>query len=119
MSQKTDKFWVLITHLITGRIIELTAEKMDAFGVVSVLESKVSTDYSYADVFVTSQKNTKELTKFLATHASELKSMVSKNIKIRKIPNLRFRIPKAKDDTVDVLNLINELSDQYGFNKID
>ncbi|MDD2487069.1 MAG: ribosome-binding factor A [Candidatus Gracilibacteria bacterium] len=119
MSQKSHKLGFVIIDLIAGKIIELAQEKMDVFGVISVIEATVSDDYSYVDIFVTSQENTKELTKFLAKHAPELRSIISKNIKIRKIPNIRFRLPKAKADTIDVLDIINELSDKYGLNKED
>lgn len=119
MSQKTQKLWYLIIELITPKIIEITQEKMDDFGIVSVVWVEVSSEYSYADIFVTSGKNNQLLPKFLAKYAPMLRSIVSRNIETRKIPALRFRLPKIKEESVNVLDIINEISQKYGFNKED
>ncbi|EKE26807.1 MAG: hypothetical protein ACD_4C00140G0004 [uncultured bacterium (gcode 4)] len=117
--KKVDKLWFLIQEIVTSKILEYSQERMETFWITSVIEVKISQDYSYADIFVSSQKNTKELTKYLAEYASEIRSLIGKTINTRKIPSVRFRLPKEKKDTTDVLSIINELSDKYGFNKED
>lgn len=90
-----------------------------AFGIISVISVEVSSDYSYADVFVTCQENEKMLPKFLAPTESLTKKRLAKDFSLRIIPNLRYRVWKKKNSTNDILSLIQSLDTQYGLSRED
>lgn len=117
MSEKSEKVWYILREVMSPFIIEYASEKQDEFWIVSIIEVKVSKDYSYADFYVTSQTNSADLPKYLSKYAWEVKSMIGKELWARKSPNIRFKVSTDKNSTGDLLSLINEISTKYGLNK--
>lgn len=117
MSNTTaDKAWVIFRENLTPTILEYASLEMEQFWIVSVIEVKVSKDYSYADFFMSAQKNVELLPKYLAEFAPVLRKKIWKELWARKSPNIRFRVAKNWDPAKDVLSIINEISNQYGLN---
>ncbi|GAB0174676.1 MAG: hypothetical protein HHAS10_05550 [Candidatus Altimarinota bacterium] len=85
-----------------------------SYGIISVNTVEVSTDYSYADIFVSSQENEKNLPKFLSPTELITKKRITKDFSLRKIPQLRYRVGKKKNNSNDILSLIQSLDKQYG-----
>lgn len=117
MSTKWEKIGHILRETMTPFILEYASSREDEFWIISVVDVVVSKDYSYADFYVTCQTNTKELPKFLAKYAGEIKSMIGKDLWARKSPNIRFKIATGTNHAWDLLSLINELSHEYGFDK--
>lgn len=116
MSNAADKAGFILRENLAPFILEYASEKSDIFWLVSVVEVKVSKDYSYADFYVSSVYNQDKLTKYLSQFAWEMKSMIWRDLWARKSPTVRFKISKVADPSKDVLSIIKELSDQYGLN---
>lgn len=87
------------------------------FGVVSVIEVDVSPDYEYADVYISSQKNEKDLPHFVAPTAPTTKRRLTKDFSLRKTPNIRYKIAQRQKNTNDILSLIHSLDQQYGLSR--
>jgi ribosome-binding factor A len=69
MSDKADKVGFILRDTLAPYILEYANEKADEFGIVSVVDVRVSKDYSYADFFVTCTTNSDDLPKYLAKYA--------------------------------------------------
>ena len=69
MSDKADKAGFILRDTLAPFILEYASERSDEFGIVSVVDVRVSKDYSYADFYVTSTTNSQNLPKFLAQYA--------------------------------------------------
>lgn len=87
------------------------------FWVVSVIEVTISPDYEYADVYLSCQKNEKDLPHFVAPTAEETRRRLVKDFSLRKTPHLRYKIGKKQKDTNDILSLIHSLDQQYGLSR--
>ena len=69
MSERALKASHILRENLTPFLLEYANEKSDEFGIVSVVDVKVSKDYSYADFYVSCQRNEHELPKYLARFA--------------------------------------------------
>ncbi len=86
-------------------------------GIISVVSVEVSPDYSYADIFVSCQKDDKTLPKFLSPTESSIRKRLAKDFSMRIIPNLRYRVGKRGKNGNDILSLIQSLDAQYGLSR--
>ena len=111
-----EKAWFILRENLTPFIIEYASERQEEFWIVSVVDVRVSRDYSYADFYISCQRNEKELPKFLAKFSWEMKSIIWKELWARKSPTIRFKISKNTSSGQDILSLINELSEKHGLN---
>lgn len=116
MSSKTEKLSHIILELVTPVLLQYAKEQWEDFGVVSILEVKVSTDYSYADIAVSSTKNEHLLPKFFAGFASELRWIVWKQVNTRKIPLIRFKVLKHQAEINRVYDIFREIEEKYDLN---
>ncbi len=114
MGNKWDKLWAVIHKIIAPVILEYAKENINEFWIVTVLNVQVSGDNSYADIYVSSQKNENNLPKFLSKYSSELKKIISKKINIYKSPIIRFKLSATKNTESNIYSVINQLSKQYG-----
>ncbi len=87
------------------------------FGIISVIEVEISPEYEYADIYVTSQSNEKDLPHFLAPCANDTRKRIVKDFSLRKTPFLRYRVGKKQKNTSDILSLIHSLDTQYGLSR--
>ena len=87
------------------------------FGIISVTEVEITEDYEYADILVASQENEKNLPHFLAPCAEIIRKKIGKDFSLRKIPRIRIRTGKQKNNTSDILSLIQSLDNQYGLSE--
>ena len=117
MSEKSEKAWHILRETMAPFILEYASNREDEFGIVSIVDVKVSKEYSYADFYVTCQTNLEDLPKYLAKFAWEIKSMIGRELWARKSPNIRFKIATNVSGTWDLLSLINELSKEYGLSE--
>lgn len=114
--KKVEKLGFIVQEVVAPHIIDYANLKMEEFWIVSVVEVVVTSDYSYVDIFVTSQKNQNKLPAYLSDIWWKIRAVIGKEINTRKIPIVRFRLPKIKKDTKDITDLINEISKEYGLN---
>ena len=115
MHEKTDRLSHVFRELAAPRILEYVREHVEGehFGVVSVLDIRVTRDYTYADITVTSERDAEQLPAFLAPIAPDIRADVGGRVSIHRIPFIRFRM-KKDDGTGDrVYAMINQLSKQY------
>ncbi len=89
------------------------------FGIISVVEVIVTPDYEYADIYISAQRNEKELPHFVAKVASETRRRIVKDFSLRKTPLLRYKLGSKQKDTGNILSLIHSLDQQYGLSRED
>lgn len=80
-------------------------------GMVTITSVKVSADLSIAKVYVSlyhTKTNPDILIKRLNTHQTELRTMLARSVRLRKMPELRFYL----DDTLDTADRIEKLLDE-------
>lgn len=87
------------------------------FGIINVTEVTITDDYEYADIFVASQGDDKNLPHFLAPCADTIRKKIGKDFSLRKIPRIRIRTGKNKNNSSDILSLIQSLDNQYGLSQ--
>ena len=119
MSIRIERLSQAIQEMAIEKIIWFSREFDNDFGIISVYEVVVSTDYSYADIFVGSQNNEKELPHFLAPIGDLLKKSIGKDLWIRKTPYIRFRLQKHKRSVDNTLKILHEIEQTYDLHKED
>ncbi len=113
MSAKTEKLAHIIRDLATPILLEHAKEHGEEFWIVSILDIKISSEYSYADISVYSTQNAAWLTKFFAPLATELRALIGRTVNTRKIPAIRFKLPKNQVETNRVYDILRELEGKY------
>ena len=106
---RINKMQAWIKEIIAPKLIELTAEVQQDFGIININWVVISKDMSYLDVFVSSIKNQENLCKTLALYAQDLKHEINKNITLRKTPIIRFRYDKTNETTLNLISKIHAL----------
>ena len=113
MNKFDNRSSYILKENLTPFIISYLEESWDHFWIASVVDVRVSKDHSYADFYVSSQYNEKELPKFLSRYAWELRSMIWREFWARKSPQVRFKVAKDSQWENDVLSLIDEMTKKY------
>ncbi len=93
------------------------SELSGTFGIVSVDSVKVTPDYSYADVYVSSLTNADQLPKALAPFAAKIRGNLSRSVGLHRAPIIWFRTKKegdSRDAEMKVLSIIDEFSKKHG-----
>jgi ribosome-binding factor A len=119
MSTKTDKLWHIILEIVTPILLNHAKEFGEEFGIMSVTSVVVSSDYSYADVTVASSEWEKQLPKFLAPLAIELRRLIWKQVSTRKIPHIRFKVTKGQAEVNRVYEILSEIERTYDLSQPD
>lgn len=119
MTARTDK----ISAYLSARVTEVAVERLrdtgsyEKFGIVSVLSVRVSSDFSYADVYVDAITNADLLPKALAPTAPELRRELSRKIGLHKAPIIRFRTKTEEEQEnpeTKVLSILDSISREHG-----
>jgi ribosome-binding factor A len=92
MYDKSLSYGSVICQIAAPIVIEYAQNAIDTFSIVSVIEVQVSSDFSYADVLVTSEKNSADLPAYLAPLAHRIQRAIGKQTAARKVPKIRFRL---------------------------
>ena len=96
-------------ELVTKFIFEELEDSEKNFWLITITWTKISSDLSYLDIFVSSLVNMNILPKTLAKHNYKIQKKFNKSIKIRKLPRIRFRYDEKWKISGDVLQTINSL----------
>lgn len=108
--ERTQKIGWLIRNLVSWFLSREKMEYIEEFWIITVTEVKVSKDYSYADIYVSSIKNEGTLVHELATNAHNISQLLAKSLTIRKLPKVRFRY----DDSWKIADTIMQEIDKLG-----
>jgi ribosome-binding factor A len=118
MNHHKERLVEAIRQIASEEIITHLEFSPHQFGVVSILEIILSKDGNYADIIVSSSEQKELLPKALAPLAFRIHGRISRELEIRKTPQMRFRSKKSgAKDSIDILSLINTLDKQYGLSE--
>ncbi len=95
--------------IIREYLIQDLQELSEDFGIITVLDVKVSQDLSYLDIYVSSLKNPDSLTKTLAEHAHNLQHLLGKKISFIRVPKVRFRYDETWKNSFHIYQTIQNL----------
>lgn len=95
--------------IIREYIFENLQELSETFGIVSVVDVKISSELSYLDVFVSSLRDLDALPKALAPHAHEIERILGKKIEFIKVPRVRFRWDETLKNSSEIYSLLDSL----------
>ena len=95
--------------LVTTFIFEELEDAENIFWIITVTWTKISSDLSYIDIYVSSLTNSELLTKTLAKHNYTIQKKLNKSIWIRKLPRIRFRYDDKWEVSWDILQTIKNL----------
>ncbi len=98
--------------IIAEHIREDLPESDTDYGIITVTKTRLSTDLSYLDVYVSSLKNGETLTKFLAKSAKSIEKKLYNFLPISKIPRVRFRYDSQGKESFDIYQKIQDLPSQ-------
>jgi ribosome-binding factor A len=117
MNIRQERLAQAIQTYASEDIIAYEQSRNHDFGIISVLGVVLSSDYSYADVSVMSQRNEKSLPKFLTPTEERTRRRITKDFSMYKTPRLRYRIDLKEKSKNDILSLIHSLDTQYGLSR--
>lgn len=105
-SHRVDRLDKDFKKEISAILSAMKDERLNEF--LSVMRVEVTSDLSYAKVYIGSLKGSeeaKEACALLKKAAGHIKTELSKRLRIRKVPELSF----ISDDSVDYYNKINSI----------
>lgn len=114
MSTKSDRFEETIQTIASPILLEYIREHTEGFGIVSIVNVEITSDRSYADIYVTASTNETLLPKKLAPLADSLRHTIGQQVHTYKIPHIRFKRIKNQAVVNNVQDIISQLSKQYG-----
>ncbi len=80
--------------------------------VVSIVEVKLSKDFSYADISVNAIEGMDNAIKFLLAHKGELRKELAEQLRLHKIPVLRFHRDELGEQGTRIDNLLTKLDEE-------
>ncbi len=108
---KTDKISDLLRHAVSNALLfELQVEKLKW---ISITDVKVNRDVKIADIYYTvieSQVSREEAAALISRHLPELKRYLAHNLRLRQLPELRFKIDDVEDKAQEIDRLLLEIS---------
>ena len=113
-SYRTDRVGNLIRERIGAMIIEGRIKDPRVNPFLSVSRVKVSRDFSWAEVYISTFKQETNLTRGvegLQSAAGFIQSCLAKEMKIRTTPRLRFHEDSSIREGFEMVKKINALSD--------
>ncbi len=96
--------------ILSNIIFEETSELLNDFWLITITEVKISADFSYIDVFVSSMKSQNLLTKALAKKNHIIQHRYNKTLDIRKLPKIRYRYDNKWETSEKILETINKIT---------
>ena len=110
MNKDKQKKLESIAHkVISSYFAEYLKEIESDFWLINIVKIKISSDLSYLDIFVSSFKNSDILCKTLANYAQDITKALNKEIKIYKMPKVRFRYDNSWEISQNIIQTINNL----------
>jgi len=110
MKQDRIEKWQSIARKIIGEhISQFHGELIEDFWIITVISTKISSDLSYMDAYVSCLKNEDTLTKSLAEIAPNIQRVLAKKIDFLRVPKLRFRYDDGGKNSFDIYNQIQSL----------
>lgn len=108
---RIDRIASVIHHEL-ARLIELELQ-FSGFGLITITDVKVSTDLSYAKIYVVThdEKKTELVLQRLNEMARSLRFQLGKIIRIKKIPQLHFYHDKSIAEGDHISKLLNKLEE--------
>lgn len=103
MSHRPAKIASVIRQVVA---IEALNIPPDLAQVVNVTEVKVSSDFSYADVFVTALKNPQQAIKHLKKRQGSLRRSLARELQMYRIPILRLVIDRRGEEGEKIERLL-------------
>ena len=113
MSRRTARLNALLRREISGLIARRLRDPR--IGPVTVVDVEAAPDLGSAKVFVrplvaASGSAVDELTRLLNGSAPELRRALGESMKLRRVPELRFRIDRSLEHSQRIESLIDELN---------
>ncbi len=119
MKLRHERLAEAIRQIASEHIIRFCQEYDVTTGIISISDVDISSDESYADIYLQSSDKDEEKTlpKILAPLATQIMHDIGKDIAIRRSPKIRFKAQKKTKNNQDILSLINSLDKQYGLSE--
>jgi len=108
-AERRKKAEVIAKEIASNYIIENLKEAEEEFGIITITQVKISPDLSYIDFYVSSFKQSKLLTKYLAESAKDIERLLCKKMALIKIPRARFRYDNTGKNASEIYDTIKYL----------
>ncbi len=108
-TQKAKKFENIARKIISDTLTQDLELDNSSYGLINISDVVISSDRSYLDVYVSSFKNSDNLTKYMAEFAPTLQRKLGKLVETYKIPKIRFKYDESGELSQDIHNTINTL----------
>lgn len=95
--------------ILSNIIFEEASDLLGDFWIITITEVKISNDFSYLDLFVSSIKNKEILTKKLAKINHIVQHRYNKAINIRKLPKIRYRYDDKWETSSKILDTLSNI----------
>jgi len=119
MKLRHERLAEAIRQIASEHLIRYCQEYGTTEWIISISDVEISSDESYADIYVSSShtEEEKQLPNMLSPLAWKIMHDIGKNIAIRKSPKVRFKVQKKTKNNQDILSLIHSLDKQYGLSQ--
>jgi len=113
--RKKIKIEIYIKHIVANFLLfNIPDGNLLWKSYVTIIKVKISPDLREAIILFTVRENMKSkiknINRTLAGTAKDIKNIISKNMKLRFIPNLRFKYDKNFDEANKVFSIIKKIS---------
>ena len=76
---------------------------------ISIVEVKVSRDFSYADIFVSAIGDIRKALAFLDAHSKEIRAKIQSEVRLHRLPKLRFHRDEVGERASRIDDLLKKL----------
>jgi ribosome-binding factor A len=113
--RKKIKIEIYIKHIIANFLLfNITDNNILRESYVTIIKVRISPDLREAIILFTVRENIKpklkSINKALTTIIKDIKNIISKNMKLRFIPNLKFKYDKNFDEANKVCSIIQNIN---------
>jgi len=107
--ERRKKAEAISKKIISEYFAQEIPELSELYWIVTVTGVDISSDLSYADVYVSALRNRETLPKSLAESAHKVHRLLAKNIDFVKVPKIRFRYDESGEMLWDISKVISNL----------
>ncbi len=106
MSKRSEGMAQIIGEIIAPFVYKILDPEI--FGLATITHVKVSTDFSFADVYISTMKNKKELEEILRKNVYHIQKELNQKLQKKRVPKIRFKIDFTSEYVDKIYSKLNE-----------
>ena len=120
--RRVERIAALIRREMSHLLINGVRDQRLQLGMITITEVEVSGDLQHCKIFVSifgNENEKKELFSVLEGSQPFLKGELGRRLKMRRAPEIIFKLDQGVDKSIDVLDLLGKLEEERKTKKLD